>query len=359
MTSSALKTALEEWKELLNEFSEVEKVHENYCKEIEKVKELQSKCMSGIAHQRYRMKQILQDLKGESLSPEDKEQLKQLKASMDEQKACCRELEENLPHTNGIYLSIILGSVNVSLLSKHDKYKYKEDYERFKLYVNIIVFFFGLIIFLVPYFRVADAAFQFLTVWYYCTLTIRESILKVNGSRIKGWWMTHHFISTVCAGIVLIWPDGYTYAQFRGQYLFFCIYLCMVSVGQFYYQRGMLYRLRSLGERHNMDITVEGFQSWMWRGLTFILPFLCGGYLLQLYNSYYLFFLSRNEKCVEWQVLASAFIFLVLFLGNSWTTFLVVRTKIGPIWRQQMDFIVKNKYRLQNSIQKTMKAHDN
>lgn len=30
----------------------------------------------------------------------------------------------------------------------------------------------------------------------------------------------------------------------------------MVSVGQFYYQRGMLYRLRSLGERHNMDITV-------------------------------------------------------------------------------------------------------
>ncbi|CAD5121006.1 DgyrCDS9549 [Dimorphilus gyrociliatus] len=328
MTSNALKTAQKEWEELLGEFAEVEKVHENYCKEIEKVKELQSKCMSGIAHQRYRMKQILQDLKGESLSKEDEEQLKELKTSMDEQKACCRELEENLPHTNGIYLSIILGSVNVSLLSKHDK--------------------------------VADAAFQFLTVWYYCTLTIRESILKVNGSRIKGWWMTHHFISTVCAGIVLIWPDGYTYTQFRGQYLFFCIYLCMVSVGQFYYQRGMLYRLRSLGERHNMDITVEGFQSWMWRGLTFILPFLCGGYLLQLYSSYYLFFLSRNEKCIEWQVLASAFIFLLLFLGNSWTTFLVLRQKIGPgIWRQNMDFIVRNKLRLQNSLQKTMKAHDN
>ena len=24
-------------------------------------------------------------------------------------------------------------------------------------------------------------------------------------SRIKGWWLTHHFISTVCAGISLIW----------------------------------------------------------------------------------------------------------------------------------------------------------
>lgn len=31
--------------------------------------------------------------------------------------------------------------------------------------------------------RVTDAAFNFLLVWYYCTLTIRESILINNGSR--------------------------------------------------------------------------------------------------------------------------------------------------------------------------------
>ena len=33
--------------------------------------------------------------------------------------------------------------------------------------------------------HVLDLLFMFMTVWYYCTLTIRESILKVNGSRIK------------------------------------------------------------------------------------------------------------------------------------------------------------------------------
>ena len=44
-------------------------------------------------------------------------------------------------------------------------------------------------------YRVLDLVFMFLIVWYYCTLTIRESILIVNGSRIKGWWRTHHFIS--------------------------------------------------------------------------------------------------------------------------------------------------------------------
>lgn len=31
--------------------------------------------------------------------------------------------------------------------------------------------------------RVLDALFNFLLVWYYCTLTIRESILISNGSR--------------------------------------------------------------------------------------------------------------------------------------------------------------------------------
>ena len=32
-------------------------------------------------------------------------------------------------------------------------------------------------------FRALDALFNFLLVWYYCTLTIRESILISNGSR--------------------------------------------------------------------------------------------------------------------------------------------------------------------------------
>ena len=30
-----------------------------------------------------------------------------------------------------------------------------------------------------------DRMYMFLTLWYYCTLTIRESILRVNGTRIK------------------------------------------------------------------------------------------------------------------------------------------------------------------------------
>lgn len=64
---------------------------------------------------------------------------------------------------------------------------------------------------------------------YYCTLTIRESILKVNGSRIKGWWRLHHFISTVCAAVLLIWPQGESWQLFRTQFMYFNVYISKLS----------------------------------------------------------------------------------------------------------------------------------
>ena len=75
----------------------------------------------------------------------------------------------------------------------------------------------------------------------------------------------------------------------------------MIQFLQFTYQKGVLYRLKALGERHDMDITIEGFHSWMWRGLGFLLPFLYGGYFFQLFNSYKLYKLSYIEGAT-WQV---------------------------------------------------------
>lgn len=78
-------------------------------------------------------------------------------------------------------------------------------------------------------------------------------------------------------------PDGSQYKTFRNQFLayslyqsefkhqqiwketgllWFCKFLCCVGRAGFvqclqcYYQSGCLYRLRALGERHNMDLTV-------------------------------------------------------------------------------------------------------
>lgn len=94
------------------------------------------------------------------------------------------------------------------------------------------------------FFRPLELSYVFLLVWYYCTLTIRESILKVNGSRIKGWWRLHHFISTVAAGILLIWPDTVAWSLFRDQFMWFNAYISTVQYLQFRYQQGVLYRLK-------------------------------------------------------------------------------------------------------------------
>jgi len=293
----------EEWNELDKEYTVLSEQHAAYCRKVEELRGIQRKCLADIAHQRYRIKQ-LQDTRKKLVASNssDKSQLVVFDAKVEKRKSQFRELEDVLPHENGIYLKIVLGSVNVSLLSKVDKFKYKEDYERFKLYVTMVNFALCLVAWLIFDSRVTDAMFQFLLVWYYCTLTIREHILKVNGSRIKGWWITHHFISTAAAGILLIWPDGFAYHEFRTQFYVFSISLAFIQVMQYYYQSGSLYRLRSLGEKRSMDLTVEGFQSWMWKGLSFLLPFLIFGYLFQLYNAYVLFYLSLHPDCTEWQV---------------------------------------------------------
>jgi hypothetical protein len=90
-----------------------------------------------------------------------------------------------LPHKDP-YLKVILGGVDVSILNKADKWTYKQEYEKFKFIVTIISLVSSLVIWsLTSRYRAFDAMFHFLLVWYYCTLTIRESILIVNGSNIN------------------------------------------------------------------------------------------------------------------------------------------------------------------------------
>ncbi|GIY40162.1 ion channel TACAN [Caerostris extrusa] len=272
-------------------------------------------------HQKQSIKQMYSSTK------EEKVLMESLTREIDLRKVQLEDIQSVLPRNNGMYLQIILGSVNVTIMNKEDSMKYKEEYERFKLTVTVIILILSAQSILFSY-RVLDALLHFLLVWYYCTLTIRESILVVNGSRIKGWWRINHFITTIQAGVIIVWPDGLMYDLFRRQFTLYTCYTSILQFLQFKYQQGCLYRLRALGERHKMDITIEGFHSWMWRGLSFLLPFLYFGYVFQLYNAYTLYNLSNDEKCVEWQVCCSAIIFFVLAVGNTFTTSCVLHQKL-------------------------------
>ncbi|XP_050604036.1 transmembrane protein 120B isoform X2 [Macaca thibetana thibetana] len=276
--SGQLERCEREWHELEGEFQELQETHKIYKQKLEELAALQTLCSSSISKQKKHLKDLkltLQRCK-RHISQEEAELVQQMAANIKERQDVFFDMEAYLPKKNGV----------------------------------------------------TDEVFNFLLVWYYCTLTIRESILISNGSRIKGWWVSHHYVSTFLSGVMLTWPNGPIYQKFRNQFLAFSIFQSCVQFLQYYYQRGCLYRLRALGERNHLDLTVEGFQSWMWRGLTFLLPFLFCGHFWQLYNAVTLFELSSHEECREWQVFVLALTFLILFLGNFLTTLKVVHAKL-------------------------------
>uniref|UniRef100_A0A672LPF2 Transmembrane protein 120A-like n=1 Tax=Sinocyclocheilus grahami TaxID=75366 RepID=A0A672LPF2_SINGR len=295
--STALAKALQEWRFQEKELQQLQETHQLYLQKLEEVSKLQKSFAASIARQKKNLKENLKALIkfNKGLTEEEKNEVKEAKDHIRNMPSLIFQMEAFLPKKNGIYLSLVLGSMNVNLPSKEAK--------------------------------VVDALLNFLLVWYYCTLTIRESILISNGSRIKGWWVFHHYISTFLSGVMLTWPDGETYQSFRNQFLAYCLYQSFVQYLQYYYQSGCLYRLKALGERHNLDLTVEGFQSWMWRGLTFLLPFLFLGHFWQLWNSISLFRMAQMPESKEWQVSMCGFCFLVLFAGNFFTLLAVVRHK--------------------------------
>nr|XP_042900358.1 ion channel TACAN isoform X3 [Parasteatoda tepidariorum] len=286
-----------EWDLLTKEYGDLEVHEKQYEKAVEDLGKCQNACSKSLAHQWYRLKQISEEIKKcGATSKEEIDLIESLKQEIELRKVQLDDIQSNLPRSNGLYLRIILGGVNVTIVNKEDSKKYKEEYERFKVTVTIIILILSAQSILFSY-RALDAILHFLLVWYYCTLTIRESILVVNGSRIKGWWRVNHFITCIQAGVIIVWPDGVMYDQFRKQ---FTLYTCYT----------------------------KGFHSWMWRGLTFLLPFLYFGYIFQLYNAYTLFNLSKDEQCVEWQVFVSAVIFFMLFVGNTLTTSRVLHQKL-------------------------------
>jgi len=321
----------DDWTELEQDYKQLEMHHKVYRSKLEEVIKLRKKCFDGIKHQKYRLTAFhnsvnnLNEVNHVGDTPEEQKQKYEMK--IEERKMQISEMEGYLPRESGPYLKLILGNVNVTILDKEAKYQYKNQYEQFKLIVMLLGSMMALASLCLD-FRIIDICLMFLCVWYYCTLTIQESILRVNGSSISGWWRAHHFITTVAAGILLIWPDGNCFRSFRQQYLYFCIYVGLVSYMQCYYQSGCLYRLRSLGLHENdMDITVDGFQSWMWKSLTFLLPFLTVGYAWQLYHSYTLYFLSFCEDA-EWQVITLSILFAILGIGNISATSMTIMKKI-------------------------------
>ncbi|CAG9536157.1 unnamed protein product [Cercopithifilaria johnstoni] len=346
---SPFERVFDEWRSLKDEFEEIEDHHRICLGKLKQVSKLQEECQKSVKHCLYQISKIreaLRGLKGKE-QPENAEYLKKMKEGVVELERRLQDMMNELPVKDiGLYLSIILGSnLNVSLMNKSDRYRYKKEYEKFKVIVNYALLF-SLFLAYIFTSRILDLVINFILVWFYCTLTIREAILRVNGSRIKGWWIMHHYVSCVLSGITVTWGDGECYRSIRTQFIMFCIFLSFVQLLQCRYQTGCLRRLHALGQRYSMDISVEGFSSWMFKGLTFLIPFLVLTYIFQFYTSYKLYYLSKAPICIgQWQVQILACGFFLVACCNMSTLLSVLVNKWKQGQRMSTLIALRSKYR--------------
>nr|XP_055178126.1 transmembrane protein 120B isoform X2 [Nyctereutes procyonoides] len=194
--SGQLERCEREWHELEGEFQELQETHRIYRQKLEELTSLQTLCSGSINKQKTRLKDLkhtLQRYKNHA-SREEAELIQQMSANIKERQNIFFDMEAYLPKKNGLYLNLVLGNVNVTLLSNQAKFAYKDEYEKFKLYLTIILL-------------LGAVACRF--VLHY---------------RIKGWWVSHHYVSTFLSGVMLTWPNGLIYQKFRNQFLAFSIF---------------------------------------------------------------------------------------------------------------------------------------
>lgn len=245
-------------------------------------------------------------------------------------------------------LQIALGkSANVTLRPFEKRLRYKREYEVFKVRCGLISFFYSILSVVILNNKISDAAYSFFMLYYFCTCVLRENILMVNGSKIKMWWLGHHYVSIILSGVILvsnfalaifplrvtlctywstakIWPSTPIYRAFRTPFFSYFVYVSFLQYLQYRYQKSRLYILVALDRAQPME-TLSGdglYLNTVSRQFHLLLPFLIIGQCWQLANGMILARLYRkdNTDVIEWQALVTGALFVILGLGNIVTT---------------------------------------
>ncbi|MDP2435543.1 MAG: hypothetical protein Q8P67_07355 [archaeon] len=246
---------------------------------------------------------------------------------------------EMIPRTGSLFVRLMLGRVNVKHYSVQDRQQLKSEYEKFKSRTAWI--FLGFVVLQLALFETDPSSplailFQVWLLYYYTTLALREHILKVNGSRVKPWWIYHHYLSIAISGTSLLWNTP-SFAVFYPQFLLFSLYQSTLQILLNRYQQARLYKQRALGKATRLDVGVEqelmvdqGSSFSCAPNLLILFPLIVGAHFFQLYNALKLFQFSLDGG-FEHQPIIMGCLFLVVAVGNFVSTIEVYYQK----WRSQ------------------------
>jgi hypothetical protein len=91
--------------------------------------------------------------------------------------------------------------------------------------------------------------------YFYLALSLRENVLMVNGSHIKGWWIQHHYWSCACSlimlGLPVYSPAVFLFCQ---RFMVWSCFQALVMMVQNHYQRRRMYTRIALGKNSAMDV---------------------------------------------------------------------------------------------------------
>jgi hypothetical protein len=265
-----------------------------------------------------------------------------------------RIASRHAPKTGSLYVRLMLGRVNVKQPREDDRLTRKNEYEKFRSRTNLI--FLALVLaraacfFALPQTSAASSGSDILVadlvetssltwlLYYYTTLALRENILRVNGSAIADWWITHHYLSGLLTVVCLAWPKAVdpVYEAFRPVMLTMSVIQAITQILVTRYQSGRLYRLVAMGKASRLDVTGESNTEWVGAGWTpsaaVLLPFLLVAQCFQLFSAYTLFSTIAPRYAanlpVTWHSVAVGLLFLALGCGNLFSTLRVYARKV-------------------------------
>lgn len=197
-----------------------------------------------------------------------------------------------------LFLRFFMGQVNVRSASKDDRRKLREEYEKFKDRTNYGFIVFPLIwaanfYYLKSAFRYTDWIYVLTHIWllyYYISLALRENILRMNGSRMRQWWITHHYVSAAMSVVVLTWPtDSRSWERFLPVFTAYFLYQGTLQFMQARYQKARHYARTAMGRVGSMDVTHTETVDEVHSGLYIIVFLAFVAQIWQIYNGLILF----------------------------------------------------------------------